>query len=516
VNDPDARNFSILGDLEDFRCSDGKFTMMLRWPDDAPNDANIWRQSSNPVTMDEAGVYDYTPVRIDFEESGFRGLQKTDHRVKPHANSFIDGCDHHEAWFYSIGTSGLWNKKIPGPNGFAATSVELWVTTKDVGIKDEPEIRTGNTDPDNPVCEHGKLKAANDCSGCKEPLAGYLVPDHNPYIPCMPGHGTRWIWDLSERGQGHLTLNSKRYFGDLEASADRAVKNFKFPLLYNLEYEQTACSGYYNLRLHDRLLFSGWLSNGLPDGMCSVRWLDGSEYHGEFLDGEMTGYGRYIFPDTSEYRGQFQNALPQRGMFYPPQQQQEMRRLFDHSILGAREPLWNLGSNLSLYENMPENPLPRFVFGKADCLAAVKSVQGLGAEHNSFDHITTVTARLVWARPIYADQPLWNASECRGKIVVCMRGPRPPAPPCNYSIKLFHCQNAGAAGVIFVDFDSFQKFTIVPRVEDGPIYEGGPVLKVRIPCMLTLTCYLGVLQEGALHTMTLASNVPSYVPPGHL
>ena len=224
----------------------------------------------------------------------------------------------------------------------------------------------------------------------------------------------------------------------------------------------------------------------------------------------------HIFPDASEYRGQFQNALPQRGMFYPPQQQQEMRRLFDHSILGAREPLWNLGSNLSLYENMPENPLPRFVFGKADCLAAVKSVQGLGAEHNSFDHITTVTARLVWARPIYADQPLWNASECRGKIVVCMRGPRPPAPPCNYSIKLFHCQNAGAAGVIFVDFDSFQKFTIVPRVEDGPIYEGGPVLKVRIPCMLTLTCYLGVLQEGALHTMTLASNVPSYVPPGHL
>jgi hypothetical protein len=70
-------------------------------------------------------------------------------------------------------------------------------------------------------------------------------------------------------------LRSKQYFADLEASAERAVRIFKFPLLYNLEYEQTACSGYHNLQLDDRLLFSGWLCNGLPDGMCSVRRGDG-------------------------------------------------------------------------------------------------------------------------------------------------------------------------------------------------------------------------------------------------
>jgi hypothetical protein len=521
ANDPNAKNFSVLGNLEDFRCADGKFTMMLRWPHEAPNAANIWRQSSNPVTMDEAGVNDYAPVRIDFNGGDFTGLQKTDHRIKPHASTFIDGCNHYGAWFYSIGTSGLQNKNtnpsIPGPNGFPVASVELWVTTKDLGVEGRPAVCGRNTDPNNPVCEHGKLKKLNDCSGCKDSLAGHYVPDHNPYIPCTSGHGTRWIWDLSERRPGFKTLRSKQYFADLEASAERAVRIFKFPVLYNLEYEQTACSGYYNLQLDDRLLFSGWLSNGLPDGMCSVRWLDSSEYHGEFLDGEMTGFGRYIFPDASEYRGDFKNALPRQGMFYPSQKQQDQtRRLVDYSYLG-REPLWKLGSDQSLYKDMPESPLPRFVWCKADCLALVKSTRGLGAEHNSFAHMTNVTARLVWARPMYADQPLWNAAECRGKIVACMRGPPPPAPPCNYSIKLFHCQNAGAVGVIYVDFDSFSKFAVVPRVEDGPIYDGGPDLKVRIPCMLTLNSYLGVLQEGALHTMAMANekDVP-FLPAGFL
>ena len=128
--------------------------------------------------------------------------------------------------------------------------------------------------------------------------------------------------------------------------------------------------------------------------------------------------------------------------------------------------------------------------------------------------MTAVTARLIWARPIYADQPLWNAANCRGKIVACLCGPPWPAPPCNLSSKLFHCQNAGAVGVIFVDFEKFSKFTSVYCIEDGPIYPKGPMLRVQIPCMLTLNCYTGVLQEGALHTMFLADNAPLNMPAG--
>ena len=57
---------------------------------------------------------------------------------------------------------------------------------------------------------------------------------------------------------------------------------------------------------------AGFLLHGLPHGMCSVRWPDGSEFHGEFVHGEMTGYGRYIFckrmdgryDDAAEFRGE--------------------------------------------------------------------------------------------------------------------------------------------------------------------------------------------------------------------
>ena len=243
-DDPSAANFSILGKLEDFRCSDGKFTMLLRWPDIAPTNANIWRQSSNPVTMDEEGVDDFVPVQVDFEGANFCGLQKTDHFIRPHASCFINGCDHHGDWFYAIGTSKLWNKQIPGPNKQGAGSVELYVTTKDVGIDVEPQtVLEGKTDPDDSLCEHGRLKGSG-CDACKDALSGHYVIDHNPYIPCTSGHGPRWLWDLSERGPRRKTLRSKRFFDDLHASKQRAVAASKYPVPYNLDFEQTSCTGY--------------------------------------------------------------------------------------------------------------------------------------------------------------------------------------------------------------------------------------------------------------------------------
>ena len=66
---------------------------------------------------------------------------------------------------------------------------------------------------------------------------------------------------------------------------------------------------------------------------------------------------------------------------------------------------------------------------------------------------------------------------------------------------VFHAQQAGAVGCIFVDGDYHGVFHTVPRVESAPIYPGGPVLNAEIPCFLTLSHHLGVLQEGALHQM---------------
>ena len=57
------------------------------------------------------------------------------------------------------------------------------------------------------------------------------------------------------------------------------------------------------MQLGADVLFAGWLSHGLPEGMCSVRWgRDQAEYHGEFCEGEMTGYGRYIFGNGRSVR----------------------------------------------------------------------------------------------------------------------------------------------------------------------------------------------------------------------
>ena len=107
-----------------------------------------------------------------------------------------------------------------------------------------------------------------------------------------------------------------------------------------------------------------------------------------------------------------------------------------------------------------------------------------------------------------------DLDECRGKIVAVLRGPRAPAPACNYSVKLFYCQDAGAVGVIFVDWDPTGRFTIMPRVENGPIFPGGPSLTVGIPAMFTLYAYSGALQEGALHTMMVAPPNCVGVPEG--
>ena len=215
------------------------------------------------------------------------------------------------------------------------------------------------------------------------------------------------------------------------------------------------------------LRFSGWLAAGLPDGLCSLRWRDGTEFHGEFADGEMSGYGRYIAADGTEFRGIFDRGLPMQGMVHLPHShsQGRRRRVADYALRSPGTPLWEMGCGQLVDEGMVDAPMPPFVFAKSDCLALVHVIPAEGKNAHNFEHLKRVTARLVWARPVHADQPLWNAEECRGKIVAIMRGPRSPCPPCGYGIKVFHAQNAGAAACIFVDWDPNGKFQLVPRVE---------------------------------------------------
>ncbi|EKX51121.1 hypothetical protein GUITHDRAFT_134637 [Guillardia theta CCMP2712] len=126
-----------------------------------------------------------------------------------------------------------------------------------------------------------------------------------------------------------------------------------------------------------------------------------------------------------------------------------------------------------------------------------------------------VKARVVFACPPNADIPLWNASEVRGKIVVINRGPPRPAALITYGLKLYHAQQAGAVGVIFIDLEGIDAFTLIPRVDEGelaypPDLQGKypPArLRAKIPCCLMLKRDSGIIQEGAVHVITFA-------PPG--
>ena len=95
------------------------------------------------------------------------------------------------------------------------------------------------------------------------------------------------------------------------------------------------------------------------------------------------------------------------------------------------------------------------------------------------------------------------------------RGPRPPARPCSYNIKMFHAQNAGAVGVVVVDYDPDGRFSVVPRAELGPLYPNGPDLrKLSIPGFLTLYSMAGALQDGAVTTMMMAPPTPKGLEQG--
>ena len=76
AHDAESNNYSILGDLEEHRNPDGYFTFMLRYPEH-PHLANIWRQSSNPVTMQEEGVENFVSIESSWCEGGWGGLQRS-------------------------------------------------------------------------------------------------------------------------------------------------------------------------------------------------------------------------------------------------------------------------------------------------------------------------------------------------------------------------------------------------------------------------------------------------------
>jgi hypothetical protein len=57
-------------------------------------------------------------------------------------------------------------------------------------------------------------------------------------------------------------------------------------------------------------LYEGQVRNGIPWGKQGyVRYSDGSEYLGEWINGKRNGYGKHVMPNLDEYEGKFVGGL---------------------------------------------------------------------------------------------------------------------------------------------------------------------------------------------------------------
>lgn len=120
LGSPEDDNYSILGDLENYRGSDGKFHFRLDWPQGGRL-SQEWKQTSNPLEGGpHSGTQGYEAVEIHYSDNGWGGLEHGD------SASLFDGTNNHGNWFYAVGSSHQWGCGIPGRSE-CETQAELWV-----------------------------------------------------------------------------------------------------------------------------------------------------------------------------------------------------------------------------------------------------------------------------------------------------------------------------------------------------------------------------------------------------
>merc|ERR1711879_1064272 len=133
-DNPDAKLFSILNQLEKYRGSDGNFQFKLCYPE--LNKCNEWIQSSNPAT--ETTIRGFKPISLAFKTNGiggaWAGLGKSS--SNKYSEVLIDDAPAYKNWHSAIGSCAYWpgKPKIPGPRGgngqWPITKVNLYVKTK--------------------------------------------------------------------------------------------------------------------------------------------------------------------------------------------------------------------------------------------------------------------------------------------------------------------------------------------------------------------------------------------------
>ena len=139
-----ADKYSRLGQLSEFKRSNGTYEFMLRYPNYSSTLYNRWTQTSNPMeqfvtnTSDGAGkATGYTAVHIDWTGQYWGGLTRQNSDASSISNCYLSGSVGHSNWYYAIGATSAWGNGIPGPLGSADAgtvwgAVELWVRIDDM------------------------------------------------------------------------------------------------------------------------------------------------------------------------------------------------------------------------------------------------------------------------------------------------------------------------------------------------------------------------------------------------
>ena len=145
VDDPNAKLFSILDKLEDYRSDVGSFHFRLCYPElvSYGDGCNEWTQKSNPAT--DSTISGFKPIKLSFTKNSYwkdwAGIGK---QVKnSYYPTFIDDAPKEANWFTAIGAFSYWpsGKTIPCPRLSdsdtklsAVTIVELYVKSYNIKI----------------------------------------------------------------------------------------------------------------------------------------------------------------------------------------------------------------------------------------------------------------------------------------------------------------------------------------------------------------------------------------------
>ena len=123
-----ADKYSILGQLDNFKRSNGEFEFLMESPSVAG--FNRWKQKSNPATSAVGTITGYVPTNVSWTTNGWGGLG----RSADTANAFIDGTPTTATsnYWYPIGQKQNWIDSANGRSGIPVANMGvqelyLWV-----------------------------------------------------------------------------------------------------------------------------------------------------------------------------------------------------------------------------------------------------------------------------------------------------------------------------------------------------------------------------------------------------